>query len=107
MLGTYTDRDGGIPYETEEFFEQLDKIDFNGKPAALFGSCDSFYPHCGGAVDQFETKLAERGAFLPFESLKIKLLPEKSDEVKCEEFARQFSEALANQIGKVPVKRMQ
>lgn len=96
-LGTYTEGDGDIPYEAEDFYDELDEADWTGKPVALFGSCDSMYPYYGGAIDQFEDRLIDLGAVIMMDSLKVELSPDKEDEKRCRDFAGTFAEALSRQ----------
>ena len=47
-----------------DFYEDLNDINFSGKPAAAFGCGDTGYTHFCGAVDLLEERLEERGAKL-------------------------------------------
>ncbi len=92
LIGTYTDGDGDLPFEAEDFYDELELLDLTGIPIALFGSCDSMYPIYGGAIDTFATLVEKCGANLPVPSLKIELFPETEDIEKCENFAAEFIE---------------
>lgn len=94
LLGAYTWGDGELPYEFEEFYDDMDTVDLTSKVAASFGSCDSFYPKYGAAVDLLDEKLQERGARLIQAGLKVELTPEDEDVVACKEFGR----ALASEV---------
>ncbi|WP_173108286.1 flavodoxin [Bacillus sp. KH172YL63] len=94
LLGAYTWGDGELPYEFEEFYDDMDKVDLAAKAAASFGSCDSFYPKYGAAVDLLNEKLTERGARLIHEGLKVELTPEDDDVESCKEFGRRFANEL-------------
>lgn len=90
IFGTYTWGDGDLPYELEDFYDDMEDIDLKGIPAACFGSCDSSYLEYGAAVDTVSIKLQEKGAVLVEPNLKIELDPEGEEITRCEEFARQF-----------------
>ncbi|MFG6150129.1 flavodoxin [Halobacillus sp. B23F22_1] len=62
LFGTYTWGDGDVPYELEDFVEDLKEVDLGGREVGLFGSCDSMYPVYGGAVDKFEKQFTDCGA---------------------------------------------
>ncbi|WP_100401787.1 flavodoxin [Bacillus sp. FJAT-42315] len=94
LLGAYTWGDGELPYEFEEFYEEMNEVDLTGKVAAAFGSCDSMYPKYGAAVDLLIEKLEERGASVPQDGLKVELTPEDEDVEACKEFGRIFAKEL-------------
>ncbi|MFC7785785.1 flavodoxin [Rossellomorea sp. GCM10028870] len=94
LLGAYTWGDGELPYEVEEFYDDMDDVDLTFKIAASFGSCDSFYPKYGAAVDLLNEKLQERGARLIHNGLKVELTPEDEDVEACKEFGRTFASEL-------------
>ncbi|MGO2764117.1 MAG: flavodoxin domain-containing protein, partial [Pseudolactococcus laudensis] len=64
----YTDGDGEIPFNLQEFYEELPEIDLSGKVFGVVGSGDSeLYPDafCQAAIDfekAFETTGATKGA---------------------------------------------
>ncbi|MFB5661139.1 flavodoxin [Alteribacillus sp. HJP-4] len=95
LLGTYTWGDGDIPYEFEEFYDDLEEIDLTGKTAGVFGSCDSMYPIYGGAIDTFGERFQSCGARLVLENLKVELTPEEQDVKRCREFAVAFASQLS------------
>ncbi|WP_112179592.1 MULTISPECIES: flavodoxin [Paraliobacillus] len=90
LLGTYTWGDGDLPYEVEDFYDDLEDIDLTGKKIGLFGSCDSFYPEYGGAIDKMGDRFKEIGAEIILDHLKIDLTPEDEDVKSCEAFAEAF-----------------
>lgn len=94
LIGTYTDGDGELPYEAEDFQDELEKQQFQGLPIGLFGSCDSMYPIYGGAIDLIADTVEKCGATLPVSALKIELAPEAEDIKKCEAFASKFIEKI-------------
>ncbi|SDM79804.1 flavodoxin I [Sediminibacillus halophilus] len=98
LFGTYTWGDGDIPYETEDFYDDMEEIDLTGKVVALFGSCDSMYPHYGGAIDTFAERFKERGAASVLYHLKVDLTPDEDDMKRCEVFAEEFVKELSISI---------
>ncbi|MDL4842995.1 flavodoxin [Aquibacillus rhizosphaerae] len=95
LFGTYTWGDGDIPYEAEEFYDDLEEIDLSGKVVALFGSCDSMYPNYGGAIETFSNRFKERGAAVVLYHLKVELTPEQEDVQRCQSFAEAFIEEIS------------
>ena len=72
----------GLPFEAEDFHEDLENIDLSGKKVAVFGSGDTAYELFCEAVTIFEERLVERGAELVQEGLKIELAPEDEEDVE-------------------------
>ncbi|WP_026673367.1 flavodoxin [Alkalihalobacterium bogoriense] len=96
LLGSYTWGDGDLPYETEEFYENLLTVDLTRKNAAVFGSGDHAYPKFCAAVDLFEDRLKECGTNIMQAGLKVEFTPDTQEEIdRCVDFAVQF----ANQVG--------
>lgn len=88
FIGAYTWGDGDLPYEAEDFFEDLDVHDLSGIQAACFGSGDHAYPKFCAAVDELADKLSERGANVFQQRLKIELNPETEEQIlECQQFA--------------------
>ena len=86
LVGTHTWDDGDLPYEVEDFYEELEDVDITGKLFGVFGSCDSFYDTYGGAVDLVGDRLKSLGAVLVPERLKVDLEPDNEDIGRCEHF---------------------
>lgn len=99
LVGTYSWDDGELPYEAEDFYEELDDVDIAGKVAGVFGSGDSFYDTFGGAAnlmgDRFQTKKAK----LVPERLIVDLEPDKEDVVRCQKFADVFCGMVEERVG--------
>ncbi|MFZ7945827.1 MULTISPECIES: flavodoxin [Bacillaceae] len=91
LLGAYTWGDGDLPDEFLDFYDEMDRLNLTGKRAAAFGSCDSSYEHRGGAVDILAEKLAELGANVIHEGLKIDLSPSAAEREQCIKFGQFFS----------------
>ncbi len=100
LFGTYTWGDGDIPYELEDFYDDLEDIDLTGKVVALFGSCDSMYPNYGGAIETFANRFKERGASNVLYHLKVDLTPDQDDVKRCQKFAEEFVEELTLHVEK-------
>ncbi|RSL32457.1 flavodoxin [Salibacterium salarium] len=90
LIGTYTWGDGDLPFELEDFHDDLDDVDLTGKDAAVFGSCDSSYAEYGKAIDIMSEKLKAQGAAIVLDNLKIELDPQDEDVTRCETFAQDF-----------------
>ncbi|MCH6267547.1 MULTISPECIES: flavodoxin [Neobacillus] len=71
LIGSYTWGDGDLPDEMVDFYEELSKLDLNGKQAAVFGPGDSTYPHFARAVDIWEEAIQAQGGEIVVEGLKI------------------------------------
>ncbi len=100
LLGAHTWGDGELPDEFLDFYEEMDGIRLDGKAAAAFGSCDSSYEYRGRAVDLLEAKLAERGAEIIAEGLKIELAPTKAEKQQCIQFGKEFVKKIIEKAGK-------
>jgi len=94
LVGTHTWDDGNLPYEVEDFYEELDEIDITGQIAGVFGSADSFYDNYGGAIDLIGVRLENKGATMVSHRLKVDLVPAKKDMAACQEFAQQVCEMI-------------
>ncbi|WP_152446415.1 flavodoxin [Bacillus sp. THAF10] len=91
LIGSYTWGDGDLPYEAEDFYEELGDKKLSGVMAGCFGSGDYDYPKFCAAVDIFASKLNENGAQVFDQLLKVELSPESTEQqMACKEFARSF-----------------
>ncbi|SEP88365.1 flavodoxin I [Virgibacillus subterraneus] len=90
LVGTYSWDDGELPYEAEDFYEELDDVDITGKIVGVFGSGDSFYDSYGGASQMMGERFKEKQANLVAERLIVDLEPDKQDVVRCQQFAEAF-----------------
>ncbi|MFQ6391298.1 flavodoxin [Priestia aryabhattai] len=95
LLGVYTWGNGDLPYEVEDFYDEIENVDLTGKKAAIFGSGDRSYPEFCAAVDLLEEKLELCGAEIVQKGLKIELAPETEEDIEhCNFFAISFSKSL-------------
>lgn len=95
ILGAYTWGDGELPDEFLDFYDELDDVELNGVPAAVFGSADSAYPDFGKAVHLLEEKIEEIGAVLVAPGLKVELNPSNDEKNACRELGKQVVLAAA------------
>jgi flavodoxin I len=98
LLGSYTWGDGDLPDEFEDFYEEMDHINLDGRKFGVFGSADSSYAEFGAAVDTLEKKLTELGAEKVFDGLKVELNPSKEEKALCRELGLKFAAALGVSI---------
>jgi|SRR5690625_3395815 len=96
LVGTHTWDDGDLPYEVEDFYEDLDLVDITGKIFAIFGSADSFYPTYGGAIDLMWNRVQDLGANVLENRLKVDLEPDQEDIERCKRFAIAIDEILGS-----------
>ncbi|MEN1967390.1 flavodoxin domain-containing protein [Lentibacillus sp. N15] len=94
LIGSYT-WDDDLPYEVEDFYEDLDDVDLTGKLVGVFGSCDSFYDSYGAALETIAARVPEIGGSMYEEKLKVELEPNDKDIEDCKHFAAGFLEQLA------------
>ena len=81
VVATYTDGDGEVPFNLQEFYEALPDIDLAGKVYGVVGSGDSeLYPDafCQAAVD-FEAAFEATGATKGADTVKIENAAEGDD----------------------------
>jgi flavodoxin I len=96
MIGTYTWDDGELPYEVEDFYIDLEKIDLTGKIVSVYGSGDSFYDTFGGAGKLVWQQLKHLGATVIGEPVIIDLEPNQEDA----DHLRQMVQAVVEAIKK-------
>ncbi|GGJ87158.1 flavodoxin [Lentibacillus kapialis] len=90
LVGTYSEDDGALPFEVEDFYEDLNDVDITGMAAGVFGSGDSFYATFGGAANALGDRLEKKHARLVPERLIIDLEPDNDDAIRCQKFAETF-----------------
>ncbi|GEN57477.1 flavodoxin [Halolactibacillus alkaliphilus] len=79
FFGSYTYGDGDLPFELMDFYDEVEDEDLTGRVIGLFGSCDSFYPLYGVALDQFKERFESAGATVVGELVKVDLDPDEDD----------------------------
>lgn len=90
LFGTYTWGDADLPFELEDFYDDLEDEDLTGKVVGLFGSCDSYYEFYGAAMETMAEKFRAIGADVIDPLLKIELAPEPEDQEKITAFVDTF-----------------
>lgn len=97
LIGSYTWNDGDLPYEVEDFYDELADVELTGISAAVFGSGDPVYPRFCEAVHLLEDQLKEAGADLIAEGLKIDMNPDAEEDLNaCSQFAESVSNHFLN-----------
>ncbi|HIX69794.1 flavodoxin [Enterococcus diestrammenae] len=97
VVATYTDGDGEIPFDLEDFFEELPEQELEGKVFGVVGSGDSeLYPDyfCQAAID-FEEAFGKTGATKGADLVKIENAYDDEDEVVLKAFVKAMVEATA------------
>ncbi|WP_147804897.1 flavodoxin [Alkalicoccus halolimnae] len=98
LIGTYTYGDGDVPDDMLDIYEEIEEMELDGKPTAVFGSGDTFYDHFAGAVDKFTDLLKARGGKMITESMKVDImLDEEEVEEKASLFSKEISASLLSQ----------
>jgi len=94
VLATYTYDEGELPFDLEDFYDDLPEQDLSGKIYGVVGSGDSdLYPDffCV-AADEFDRLFSEAGAKRGHEVVRIENDAEDEDKLRLKE----FTEALVN-----------
>ncbi|KUP09277.1 flavodoxin [Bacillus coahuilensis m2-6] len=87
FIGAYTWGDGDLPYEVEDFYEELQDVMYEGKIVGCFGSGDRSYPKFCAAVDLLANKFAAQKAEVFPTLLKIEGNPmDENQEQECTEY---------------------
>ncbi|MFZ3576834.1 flavodoxin [Virgibacillus sp. DJP39] len=84
LVGTYSWDDGAMPYEVEDFYDELEDADISGKLVGVFGSGDTFYTTFGGAIDLLGQRFEELGADVMEDWIKVDLEPDTKDFKRCQ-----------------------
>jgi len=103
LVGTHTWDDGDLPYEVEDFYEELEDVDIRGMPFGVFGSADSFYDMYGGAVDLMGDRIKNLGGHLLPRQLKVDREPDRQDIEQCQKFAEMMCHHLNKGINQQEV----
>lgn len=91
FIGMYTWGDGDYPDECLDMIEEIEQLDLENHPFAIFGSGDTSYPEFCGALDHLQKLIEEQGGTVVGNPLRIEFNPEPEDE---EEIKKFVSEAL-------------
>ncbi|WP_026671987.1 flavodoxin domain-containing protein [Alkalihalobacterium bogoriense] len=96
VIGTYTWGNGDIPKEMVPLFEELNKQERKRLVTGIAGTGDRFYPHFCGAVDRFKDLLHAKTNLAV--TLKVELLLQETDKVKCKQFVELVWKRLEEQV---------
>ncbi|WP_391559989.1 flavodoxin [Robertmurraya sp.] len=89
FIGMYTWGDGDYPDECLDIIEEVEQLDLNEKPFALFGSGDTSYPEFCGALDKLKELIENQNGVCLGEPLRIEFNPSKADEEEINQFVMQ------------------
>lgn len=95
VIATYTYDEGELPFDLEDFYDDLPDQDLSGKIYGVVGSGDSdLYPDffCD-AADDFDHVFSEAGATQGHEVVKIENDAEDEDKVRLKEFVEALVKA--------------
>ncbi|MGM9929492.1 MAG: flavodoxin [Bacillus sp. (in: firmicutes)] len=81
-IGMYTWGDGDYPDECLDLIDELEQLDLNQQPFALFGSGDTSYPEFCGALDHLKQLIEEQGGITLIDPLRIEFNPGPEDEIQ-------------------------
>ncbi|MFC4077572.1 flavodoxin [Salinithrix halophila] len=96
LLGSYTWGDGDLPYEFEDFVDEIEEgLDLKGVPSAVFGSGDTAYPLFCAAVDTLENLLQKYGAQILQPGIKVELSPEEEELEACRQLGANLIRAVS------------
>jgi len=87
LIGTHSNDDGYIPFEAEDFFDDLEEANLEGTVFGVFGSGDTAYDEFCLSVDIMGDRLQELGAEVIPDRCKVDLMPTDEDIAKIEQFA--------------------
>ncbi|ASN04667.1 flavodoxin [Virgibacillus necropolis] len=95
LVGTYSWDDGAMPYEVEDFYDELEDVDITGKLVGVFGSGDTFYLETfGGAIELLGERFVELGADVLPDWIKVDLEPDEKDFARCQKFVEELNRKL-------------
>ncbi|HIY57734.1 MAG TPA: flavodoxin [Candidatus Tetragenococcus pullicola] len=88
VLATYTYDEGELPFDLEDFYDELPDYDLSGKIFGVVGSGDSeLYPdYFCLAADKFDEAFAKAGATQGHEIVRIENDADEDDEIVLKEF---------------------
>lgn len=98
LVGTYSWDDGAMPYEVEDFYDELEDADLTGKLVGVFGSGDTFYATFGGAIDLLGKRFEALGANVMPDWIKVDMEPDKEDFERCQKFVDDLHVKLSEKI---------
>lgn len=86
FIGMYTWGDGDYPDECLDMMNELEQLDLDQYPFAVFGSGDTAYPEFCGALDHLKELIEQQNGKVIGEPLKIDGSPDEDGEVEIKKF---------------------
>ncbi|WP_449354014.1 flavodoxin domain-containing protein [Virgibacillus natechei] len=83
LIGVYTWIDGDLPFEAEDFYDELYDMDLKGKVCGVFGSADTSYEQYGTAVGMVYEQLETLGASMVPDRIIVDLEPDLDELERC------------------------
>ncbi|UJL47745.1 flavodoxin domain-containing protein [Virgibacillus sp. NKC19-16] len=83
LIGLYTWIDGDLPFEAEDFYDELYDMDLKGKVCGVFGSADTSYEQYGTAVGMVYEQLETLGASMVPDRIIVDLEPNSEELERC------------------------
>jgi len=87
LIGIYTWVDGDLPFEVEDFFDELEDLDLKGKICGVFGSADTGYELFGTANEMLYAQLESQGATMLPDNIIVDLDPDEGELERCRNLA--------------------
>ena len=87
LIGIYTWVDGDMPFEVEDFFDELEELDLTGKICGVFGSADTDYEQYGTANEMLYEQLEKQGATMISDNIIVDLEPDDAELERCKRLA--------------------
>jgi len=87
LIGIYTWVDGDLPFEVEDFYDELEDLDLTGKVCGTLGSADREYEQYGTATEMLYDMLEEQGATMISDKVIVDLEPDDSEIERCRQLA--------------------
>lgn len=94
LVGTYTWGSGEIPREMQGVYRHIENTGNKHLVTAVFGTGDSFFAEFCGGVERFRDMLYARTNLAAV--LKVELMPEEKDWVRCGKFVGAVARRLAS-----------
>jgi flavodoxin I len=98
LMGLYTWTDGELPFEVEDFYDEVSLLDLTGKVCGVFGSGDQFYDHFCGAVDIMYEQFEEVGATMITHKVKVDMDPEGEEISDCQRLAEEVCRLVGEKV---------
>lgn len=83
LMGIYTWVDGDVPFEMEDFFDELEDLNLKGKVCGVFGSADAGYEQYGTASEMLYEQLETQGATMIPDNIIVDLEPDDAELERC------------------------